>query len=184
VFNTANMKKRLELAVFEFINGRYEQWRNHAHRSQAIHHKCEAERDFLVFFALRQKSASVSWWGHRRRKDFSREATRRFFQNFSRGAAKSGEICFFPLENKKTAFLCWNFQNPERGKPTLPPPSHAHYGDIRKLILLTKRAIFFVRAASQANKKCFVKRQRMLNRFGVKSGALSLKMHLVLPNWL
>jgi len=24
----------------------------------------------------------------------------------------------------------------------------------------------------------------MLNRFGVKSGALSLKMHLVLPNWL
>ena len=31
-------------------------------------------------------------------------------------------------------------------------------------------------------KKTFVKVLRMLNRFGVKSGALSLKMHLVLPN--
>ena len=31
-------------------------------------------------------------------------------------------------------------------------------------------------------KKNFVKRQRMLNRFGVKSGALSLKMDSALPN--
>ena len=33
-----------------------------------------------------------------------------------------------------------------------------------------------------ANKNFFVKTQRMLYRCGVKSGALSLKMHLVLPN--
>ena len=33
-------------------------------------------------------------------------------------------------------------------------------------------------------KKFFVKRKRMLNRFEVKSRAISLKMHLVLPNWL
>ena len=32
-------------------------------------------------------------------------------------------------------------------------------------------------------KKVFGKRQRMLNRFEVKSGALSLKIQLVLPNW-
>ena len=30
----------------------------------------------------------------------------------------------------------------------------------------------------------FVKRQRMLNGVGVKSGALGPKMHLVLSNWL
>jgi len=48
-------------------------------------------------------------------------ATRRFFQNFSMGA-KSGEICFCPLEIKKTTFFCWNFQNP--GGPS--PSSDAH----------------------------------------------------------
>ena len=37
---------------------------------------------------------------------------------------------------------------------------------------------------TQVNKKNFVKKQKMLNRFGVESGALSLKMHLVLPNWM
>jgi len=36
---------------------------------------------------------------------FSRGAIRGFFQNFSRGWAKSGEICFFPLENNQTTFF-------------------------------------------------------------------------------
>ena len=41
-----------------------------------------------------------------------------------------------------------------------------------------------VKQITQANKKNFVKRQRMLNPVGVKLGALSLKMHLFLPKWL
>jgi len=41
-----------------------------------------------------------------------------------------------------------------------------------------------VRFNHRPTKNFVVKRQRMLNRFGVKLGALSLKMHLVLPNWL
>ena len=32
--------------------------------------------------------------------------TKGFFQNFSRGGGKSGEICFFPLKNKKTTIFC------------------------------------------------------------------------------
>ena len=46
---------------------------------------------------------------------FSRGGTCGFFQNLSMGA-KSGEICFFPLETKKTTFFCWNFQNPRGGQ--------------------------------------------------------------------
>ena len=41
---------------------------------------------------------------------FSRGATSGFFQKFSRGT-KSGEICFLPLETKKTLFW-WKFQIP------------------------------------------------------------------------
>ena len=36
---------------------------------------------------------------------FSRGGTGRFFQNISSGGAKSGEMCVFPLEYKKTTFL-------------------------------------------------------------------------------
>jgi len=42
-------------------------------------------------------------------KAFSRGATRVFFQNISRGT-KSGEICFFPLETKKTTLFVENFK--------------------------------------------------------------------------
>jgi len=52
---------------------------------------------------------------------FQGGATRGFFKIFWGG--KSSEICFFPLETKKTTFLCCNFQNPGGAKA---PPSDTH----------------------------------------------------------
>ena len=52
--------------------------------------------------------------------------------------------------------------------------------DINFFVLsLSFNLIFFNCLITQAKKKFFVQRQRMLNRFGVKSGVLSLKIHLV-----
>jgi len=53
---------------------------------------------------------------------FSRGALEYFSKNFL-WVAKSGEICFFPLETKKTTLFCCNFQNPG---VVLPLPSDAH----------------------------------------------------------
>ena len=40
---------------------------------------------------------------------------------------KSAEICFFPLEIKKTTFFCWNFQNPRGAKAPLPTPMYTKF---------------------------------------------------------
>ena len=58
-------------------------------------------------------------------KILSRGATKGFFQNFCRGD-QSGEICFFPLETKKTTFFCWIFKF--QGEPLAfpDPPSDTH----------------------------------------------------------
>ena len=58
---------------------------------------------------------------------FSRGATRRFFQNLSRGA-KSSEICFFPLKTKKTNFFAKNFKIQGGLGPPLAPHCDAHEG--------------------------------------------------------
>jgi len=65
----------------------------------------------------------------------SRGGTGRFFQNISSGGAKSGEICFFPLEYKKTTFFGEIFKIQEGAKsPLCPPPSNAHaYANIKSL---------------------------------------------------
>jgi len=44
-----------------------------------------------------------------------------FSKIFLRGC-KSGQICFFPLETKKTTFFCWNLQHPggPRPSPSMP----------------------------------------------------------------
>jgi len=58
---------------------------------------------------------------HGRRKNFfPGRATRVFFYNFSRGG-KSGEICFFPLETKKTTFFAEIFKIQGRQGPPLLP---------------------------------------------------------------
>jgi len=46
-----------------------------------------------------------------------------YFSKIFPGGVKSGEICFFPVEIKKTTLVCLHFQNPEG---VLPPPSDAH----------------------------------------------------------
>jgi len=44
---------------------------------------------------------------HGRRKDFFQGGgSRGFSQNFFQGEAKSGEICFLPLEIEKVTFFC------------------------------------------------------------------------------
>jgi len=66
---------------------------------------------------------------HGRRKDFFQGAHKGIFPKFFQGGPKSGEICFLPLENKKTTFFCKNFQNPGGNLPPLPTPMHAHRRD-------------------------------------------------------
>jgi len=56
---------------------------------------------------------------------FSRGDTRWFFQNFYRGA-KSGEICFFPLETKKTTFFAKMFKIQGGQGPPAHLPSDVH----------------------------------------------------------
>ena len=53
--------------------------------------------------------------------------TKRFSKIFPWGA-KSGEICFFPLEIKKTTFFGWNFQNPGGSRPPPAPPFRRPWG--------------------------------------------------------
>jgi len=47
---------------------------------------------------------------HGRRKDFIQGGTSRFFQKFLQRGAKSGEICFLPLETRKTEFFAEIFK--------------------------------------------------------------------------
>jgi len=50
---------------------------------------------------------------HGRRKDFFQGGGHQgIFTKFFQGGAKSGEICFYPIETKKPTIFCWNFQNP------------------------------------------------------------------------
>jgi len=52
---------------------------------------------------------------------FSRRGALSYFSEIFPGGAKSGEICFFPLEIEKTAAFCWNFQSPGGALPPLAP---------------------------------------------------------------
>ena len=49
-------------------------------------------------------------------------ATTGDFSKIFPGGAKSGEICFLPIETEKTTLFFWNFQNPGGAKAPLPPP--------------------------------------------------------------
>jgi len=65
----------------------------------------------------------ILWWWCGRRKNFLLGvASRGFSQIFFQVGAKSGEICFLPLEMEKTTLFCYLFQNPGGTKAPLPTP--------------------------------------------------------------
>jgi len=60
-------------------------------------------RIFLVrFLTMRSAFHVLHPWAS---EEFFPGSTKEFFQNFSTGRVKNGEICFFPLETKKTTFF-------------------------------------------------------------------------------
>jgi len=64
----------------------------------------------------------LRFFNHGRRKDFSRGAVGDFLKLVSRGA-KSGEICFLPLEIEKTTFFAHNFKIQGAKAPPSPLPT-------------------------------------------------------------
>jgi len=80
---------------------------------------CLSQTDLAVFCKLYPLLPKCHWCMSVGRT-FSKGGARGFFQNFSRDA-KSGEICFYPLETKKATFLL-KFLKSREGQGTPAPP--------------------------------------------------------------